>query len=139
MTFHQYATLMIFLTVKYQMPLKAVIYRLAEEGYIKNIEEYIKNYEFIKNVLREIEIFKKRVEELYKKENNYVLPYSSTYVDMERAFSTGNASREEILEDAKKLELDMKLIDDILAQDTEEDDEETDDEELFALIRAKRG
>ena len=43
MTFHQYATLMIFLTVKYQMPLKAVIYRLAEEGYIKNIEEYIKN------------------------------------------------------------------------------------------------
>jgi len=33
----------------------------------------------------------------------------------------------------------MKLIDDILAQDTEEDDEETDDEELFALIRAKRG
>lgn len=139
MTFHQYATLMIFLTVKYQMPLKAVIYRLAEEGYIKNIEEYIKNYEFIKNVLREIEIFKKRVEELYKKENNYALPYSSTYVDMERAFSTGNASREEILEDAKKLELDMKLIDDILAQDTEEDDEETDDEELFALIRAKRG
>ena len=90
-------------------------------------------------MLREIEIFKIRVEELYKKENNYVLPYSSTYVDMERAFSTGNASREEILEDAKKLELDMKLIDDILAQDTEEDDEETDDEELFALIRAKRG
>ena len=33
----------------------------------------------------------------------------------------------------------MKLIYDILEQDTEEDDEETDDEELFALIRAKRG
>lgn len=139
MTFHQCAILMIFLTVKYQMPLKAVMYRLTEEGYIKNIEEYIKNYEFIKNVLREIEIFKKRVEELYKKENNYVLPYSSTYVDMESAFSTGMASREEIIEDAKKLELDMKLIDGILSQDEEDDEEETDDEELFALIRAKRG
>ena len=42
MTFHQYATLMIFLTVKYQMPLKAVIYRLAEEGYIKISKNILK-------------------------------------------------------------------------------------------------
>ncbi len=138
MDFNNYATLIIFLTVKYQMPLKAVIYRLAEEHYIDNVNKYIKNYEFIKKVLQEIKIFKKRVDELYGKDNNYVIPYSSTYLDMEKAFSTGNASRENILEDAAKLDLDMNLIKDFLDQDVEIEDEDN-DEELFTMINAKRG
>lgn len=114
MDFNQFATLIIFLTVRYQMPLKAVIYRLAEEHYIDSIDKYIENYEFIKKVLQEIRVFRKRVDELYNTENNYVLPYSSTYQDMEKAFSTGNATRENILEDAVKLDLDMNLINDFL-------------------------
>ena len=138
MEFHQFATLIIFLTVKYQMPLKAVIYRLAEEGYIDSIDKYIENYDFIKKVLQEIKIFGKRVDELYSVENNYVFVYSSTYQDMERAFSTGNASKENILEDAAKLNLDMSLIDEFLVDDTEIEDED-DDGELFSLINAKRG
>lgn len=137
MDFDRFATLVIFLTVKYQMPLKAVIYRLAEEHYIDSIDKCIENYEFIKKVLQEIQIFGKRVAELYSTENSYVLPYSSTYQDMEKAFSTGNASRESILEDAAKLELDMNLISDLLFEDTEEDAD--DDDELFAIINAKRG
>ncbi len=57
MDFNHFGTLIIFLTVKYQMPLKAVIYRLAEERYIDGIGKYIENYEFIKKVLQEIKIF----------------------------------------------------------------------------------
>ncbi|MBQ3545700.1 MAG: ImmA/IrrE family metallo-endopeptidase [Lachnospiraceae bacterium] len=137
MEFNQVATLIIFLTLKYQMPLKAVIYRLAEERYIESVDKYIENYEFIKKVLREIKIFGKHVDELYSVENNYVFVYSSIYQDMEKAFSTGNASKENILEDAKILNLDMELIDEFLVEAREDDEE--DDDELFLLINAKRG
>lgn len=137
MSFNCFATLIIFLTVKYQIPLKAVIYRLVEEHYIDSVDKYIENYEFIKKVFKEIKIFRKRVDELYSTENNYVLPYSSTYQDMERAFATGNASRENVLEDAEKLELDMNVINDFFVEDMEVEDED-DDDELFSLINAKR-
>ncbi|MCM1083434.1 MAG: ImmA/IrrE family metallo-endopeptidase [Clostridium sp.] len=136
--FDCFATLSIFLTVKYQMPLKAVIYRLEEEHYIDSIGRYIENYEFIKKVLQKIQIFGKRVNELYSTENNYVLPYSSTYQDMEKAFLTGNASKESILKDALKLDLDMELINEFLTTDEEDEDEE-DDDELFSIINTKRG
>lgn len=138
MDFNRFATLIIFLTVRYQMPLKAVIYRLAEEHYIDSIDKYIENYEFIKTVLQEIKIFGKRVDELYGTENNYVFPYSSTYQDMEKAFSTGNASREDILEDAAKLNLDINLINDFLVENVVAEDED-DDDELFSIINSKWG
>lgn len=137
MDFNRFATLIIVLTIKYQMPLKAVIYRLAEEHYIDNIDKYIENYEFIKKVLQEIKIFEKRVDELYGTENSYVIPYSSTYQDMEKAYSTGNASREDIIEDAAKLDLDMNLINDFITKDAEIEDDD-DDDELFSIINAKR-
>lgn len=138
MDFGDFGVLIIFLTIKYQMPLKAVIYRLYEENHIDNIDEFIKNYEFIKKVLKEIKIFKKSVDILYSTENDYVLPYSSTYQDMEKAFVTGNASRENILEDAMRLELDMNVINDFVSEDDEAEDED-DDEELFSIINAKWG
>ncbi|WP_215698783.1 ImmA/IrrE family metallo-endopeptidase [Clostridium sp. MCC353] len=137
MGFSEVAALIIILTVKYQMPLKAVIYRLIEEKCIDSVDRYIDQYDFIKKVLQEIKIFKKRVNELYSKENNYALPYSSTYQDMEKAFLTGNASRENILEDAATLKLDMNLINDFLSENTELDDDDNDDE-LFSMINAKR-
>ena len=89
-------------------------------------------------MLQEIKIFEKRVDELYGIENSYVFPYSSIYQDMERAFSTGNATRENILEDACKLDLDMNFINDFLVEEIETDDDE-DDDELFSIINAKRG
>ena len=119
-----YGALIILITIKYQIPLKAVIYRFYEEHHIDNIDEFIKNYEFIKKVLKEIKIFRKSVDVLYSTENDYVLPYSSTYQDMEKAFATGNASRENILEDAARLELDMNIINDFLTMDDEVEDEE---------------
>lgn len=136
--FRDFAAMIIVLTVKYQIPLKAVIYRFYEEHHIHNIDEFIKNYEFIKKVLKEIKIFEKKVDVLYSNENNYVLPYSSTYEDMEKAFITGNASKENILEDATALELDMAMIKDFLVEEDEIEDDD-DDEELFSIINAKRG
>ena len=138
MNFGDFGVLFIFLTIKYQMPLKAVIYRFYEEHYIDNIDAFIKNYEFIKKVLKEIKIFRKHVDVLYNTENDYVFPYSSTYQDMEKAFITGNASRENILEDALRLELDVNVINDFLAEEDEAEDDD-DDDELFSIINAKRG
>ena len=137
MDFYQFSAIIIFLTVKYQMPLKAVIYRLSEEHYIDNIERYIEDYDFIKGVLWQIKILGKRVEELYGNENKYLTQCSSIYQDMTKAYNDGNASKEEILEDAETLGLDMTLVNDIVSDDTFEDDTD-DDAELLELIRLKR-
>ena len=136
--FSGFASLIIFLTIKYQMPLKAVIYRLTEERYIARVDSYIDNYAFIKKVLQEIKIFGKQVTELYSNENPYVIPYSSTYQDMEKAYLSGNASEQDIFEDAKKLNLDMTLLNDFLMDNTEEEEDEEDDEVLFSIINEKR-
>lgn len=136
--FDKTAAVIMLITIKYQIPLKAVIYRLYEEHYIDCIDDYIDNYDFIKRVLQNIEIFKKQVDELYGTENKYVIPYSSTYSDMEKAFLTGNASKEEILKDAEKLGLDINLIEDFLIQgDAEAEDEE--DDILFSEINIEQG
>ena len=121
------------------MPLKAVIYRLEEEHFTENVEKYIENYGFIKKVLQEIQIFSEPVSMLYGTVNNFIIPYSKTYQDMETSFITGNASKEDIIEDAKILSLDMDLINELVEQDEISDDEEEDDEELFSIINAKRG
>ena len=136
--FGDFAAMIIFLTVRYQIPLKAVIYRFYEEQHIHNVDEFIDNYEFIKKVLKEIKILGKAVEVLYNSENDYILPYSSIYQDMEKAFATGNASKENILEDAAKLGLDMNMICDFIDVDEDVEDDD-DDDELFSIINAKRG
>lgn len=136
--FNQVASFIIIMTVKYQLPLKAVIYRLEEEHFIDNVNKYIENYGFIKKVLQEIQIFREAVSVLYDTTNNFIIPYSKTYQDMETAFITGNASKEDIMKDAETLSLDMNLVSELVEQE-ETDDEEDDDDELFAIINAKRG
>ena len=140
LNFNMYAVLIMILTVKYQIPLKAVIYRLAEERYILRVDKYIANYEFIKKVLQEIKILGERVYELYSPRNIYVLSYSATYQDMEKSFVYGNASKEDIRKDAKTLGLDMSLVEEIIAEESEQaDDDVDDDRELFAIIKNRRG
>lgn len=126
------------MTVKYQLPLKAVIYRLEDEHFIDNVNKYIENYGFIKKVLQEIQIFREAVSVLYGTANNFIIPYSKTYQDMETVFITGNASKEDIIKDAKTLSLDMDLVSELVEQ-VEIADEEDDDNELFSIINAKRG
>ena len=138
LNFNRVASFIIVMTLKYQMPLKAVIYRLEEEHYIDDVKKYIENYGFIKKVLQEIQIFEQQVAGLYNTVNKYIVPYSTTYQDMESAFITGNASREDILKDAETLSLDMNVINELVEQEEVFDDDD-DDEELFSLINAKRG
>lgn len=140
MDFYQFSTIIIYLTVKFQLPLKAVIYRLAEEHYIDDVDRYIESYDFIKGVLRQIKILGKRVEELYDHENKYITQRSSVYQDMAKAYHDGNASREEILRDAETLGLDMVLIEDVVSDDVIEDEsDDIDDAELLKIIKLKRG
>ena len=47
-----------------------------------------------------------------------------TYQDMEKAFSTGNASKEEILRDAEILSLDMNSVNDFVSQEGEVSEDE---------------
>lgn len=137
--FSEAAAFIIALTLKYQMPLKAVIYRLLEEEYINDINRYISSYDFIKRVLLEIKVSENLVNELYSNKNAYVIPYGNIYQNMERAYVSGNASREEVLKDAEELGLDMSLINEFLSKDTYDDpDDSEDDEELFALIRSRQ-
>lgn len=136
--FSAVAALLILLTIKYQMPLKAVIYRLYEENHIDNVERFIESYDFIKQVLQEIKICAKRVDELYSSENAYVLPYGFIYQNMEKAYEFGNASREDILRDAVELNLDMALISDFL-DSADEYDEEDDNDDLFEIINSRQG
>jgi len=128
MVFEDYAVISILLTVKYQLPLKSVIYRLYEEHYIEDIDEYIKNYRFIKGILQEVQIFEMQVKHLYTCKNNHFEANSLIYRQMKLVYDAGYASRQEILEDAKLLDLDIQLInsffDEILDTDEDEDDTE---------------
>ena len=78
--------------------------------------------------------YREAVSVLYDTANNFIIPYSKTYQDMETAFITGNASKEDIMKDAETLSLDMNLVSELVEQE-ETDDEEDDDDELFAMQR----
>ncbi len=140
-SFSDCAGFIMLLTIIYELPLKAVIYRLVEEGYIDNENQYIKEYDFIKRVLRKTKVLQDCVRELYGKENIYVTQFNSIYDNMEKAYLTGNASEEEILRDAKRLELDQGMVDDIFRYDEHDElgdqDEIANDEELFQIINEK--
>lgn len=131
--FEDYAALGIYLTVKYQLPLKAVIYRLYEEHYMDDIEEYIQNYSFIKGILQEIKFLEKRVKHLYGCSNHHFDSDSLIYRQMRLAYDAGLASREEMLADAKLLELDSSLIYEFFDKISDEDEDE-DDTELMDYI-----
>ena len=88
--------------------------RLRNEDVEYTVKKYIENYGFIKKVLQEIQIFREAVSVLYGTENNFIIPYSKTYQDMETAFITGNASKEDIMKDAETLSLDMNLVSELI-------------------------
>ena len=134
LVFEDYAALSILLTVKFQLPLKAVIYRLYEEHYIDNIDEYIKNYGFIKSILQEIKILEDQVKHLYGCKNNHFEVNSLIYRQMKLVYDAGYASRQEILEDAKVLELDTQLIC-AFFDDIDDTDEDEDDTELMEYVK----
>ena len=134
MFFEDYAVFSIYLTLKYQLPLKAVIYRLFEEHYIDKIDEYIQNYQFIKGVLQEVKVFHEQVNYLYNCKNPYIENNSLIYRQMKLAYDNGYASRDELVKDAEILELDKTLVEGFFDEINEEDIEEDDDIELAKCL-----
>jgi Predicted Zn peptidase len=136
--FEEYAALCMILTLKYKLPLKAVIYRLHEEEYIDNVDEYIKKYEFIKNVLMEAEIVKSQINQLYSNRNEIIDSGSIIYKQIQSSYNNGLASREEIIEDADKLQLNKELIESFFDK-IEDEDEDEEDFEIRELVKKKWG
>lgn len=110
------------------------MYRLYEENYINNIEEYIDNYNFIKDILKEVKIFKRLVEHLYSDKNHHFDVNSLIYRQMKNAYRSGLASRQEIMQDGETLNLDMSMVYDFFDDIKEEDDEE-DDTDLIDTVK----
>lgn len=136
--FEQFATICMVLTVKYEIPLKAVIYRLYEERYIDNIQKYIEEYQFIKSVLLQADILKDKVERLYRNSNTIVGKESLIYQNIETVYKNGFASRDEILKDAEILKLDKKIINSFF-DNIDDLEEEQDDLDLDTMIKDKWG
>jgi Zn-dependent peptidase ImmA (M78 family) len=109
-SFEEYAVISMILTIKYQLPLKATIYRLHEEGYIDHIDEFIENYDVIKRVLMQIELLKNEIELLYGNTNRKLDNGNIIYRQIEAVYKHGLASREEIIKDADKLSLNKDII-----------------------------
>lgn len=130
MKFEEYAFISIMLTIKYQLPLKAVIYRLYEENLIDNINKFVADYDVIKKVLMQVEILKDQVDYLYGTGNNSLEENSALYQQIEVAYNNGLASRTEILDDAEKLNLNSQVIETFFDVIDDEDDDEDDDEIL---------
>lgn len=131
LSFEEYAAFSFCLTIKYQLPLKAVIYRLLEEGYIKDIHDFINNYEVIKEILLQAEISKEQIEHLYGPNDRLLSNDSRIYKQMREAFDKGFVSREELLEDGKRLHLNMEIINSFL----ERVEPEAEDEDDAAFMR----
>lgn len=136
--FEQYAIICMMLTVDYQLPLKAVIYRLHEEGYIDNIQKYIEEYQFIKSVLLQADILKDKVKRLYSSSNTIIGKESLIYQNIETVYKNGLASREEILKDAEILKLNKDIIYSFFDH-IDETDEEQDDSDIDTIIKDKWG
>lgn len=135
-SFEEYAAICVVLTIKYQLPLKAVIYRMHEEKYINDINKFLKNYEVIKRFLTSVQILKPEVDRLYAIGNQAIDNKTVLYLKMEAAYKNGLASRQEIIEDANELGLDMNIINsffDVISDESEDDDK------LDAFITRKWG
>lgn len=123
------------LTIKFCLPLKAVLYRLFEEGYIesKMFDLLISNYDFIKDTfIKAKNLYKREIEQLLDNENPYI--HEVMYEMVPKAFQKGFVSIDTLQRDAQILNLDIVRFGIYEIQDdTEEENEDDDDDELMIL------
>lgn len=134
LNFEEFAIISMYLTVKYQLPLKATIFRLHEEGYISDIKLYIQNYDVIKRVLLQIEIFKKNIDQLYNSYNQFLENKVMIYQQIEKAYKNGLVSREEIIRDSEILQLDINIITSFF-NPIDDSDENEDDYQILSYFK----
>lgn len=127
------AVLSYVLTIRYGMPLKAVLFRLFEEGYLKDINSYLENYGFLKKVLSESNFrYKKQFNELLSSNNPYI--EEKIYDVMLRAFEQGFVSLQQLEEDAKCLGLDKGFVESNINMEDYLEEQEFDDDLKKGLI-----
>lgn len=105
--FTEMATFSYLLSVKYGMPLKATLFRLLEEDFIKeqNFRTYHENYGFLKLLFQEILIKQnKRYAELLGNENPYL--EETMYEIITKVYNAGNISIDKVETDIEDLSLD---------------------------------
>ncbi|GAB4074783.1 hypothetical protein GCM10028778_22860 [Barrientosiimonas marina] len=120
------------LTIKYGLPLKAVLYRLFEEEHITEdkFQLLISNYDFIKGAFKESQrVYKREVNQLIANENPYI--DEIMYEKMPKAFDQGYVSLDKLKWDADQLSLDKERLD--VDTDITEDSDDEDDEYLMDL------
>ena len=135
--FDFYAVMAITIARIYMLPVKAVIYRLAEEGFLPLVDEFVKNYDYIKRGMDKIKYGDKDFRYLYSNENRFIDNDSMQYARMKLAYDKGLASREELLRDGKTLGLNLEIIENMF--DNINDDDEDDDLETLDFIKIKWG
>lgn len=92
------------LSIVYCIPLKAVLYRLHEENYLTDIESYLTNYQFMKDVFRRASIQSESVvKELLDSKNIYI--DEIMYDLMPKAYNKGYVTKETLEEDIELLKL----------------------------------
>lgn len=132
------AIITIALSVKYEMPLKAILYRLCEEGYVSDINKTMKQYSYIKSVVLEAKIKNVEFKDLFEPIDRHFFD-NEIYEQLFNAYRNGFISSEQLIDDADALGLDVdkaQLIIDDMIEDTEQDN---DDNELVNTILGKWG
>lgn len=126
--FPEMATISYLLSVKYGMPLKATLFRLLEEDYIKqkDFSTYHENYSFLKTLFQEIVIkHNKKYAELLGNENPYL--EETMYEIMTKVYNAGNISIDRLEKDIEDLSLDKDRFLCLNDKSWELDDDQDDD------------
>ena len=117
-----WAAICILLVEKYEIPLKAVIFRLYEEGLIKKkpYDNIMQNYDFLKAAMNKVKIMQSSSFQSLHSTKNDEIPLSNLYSYVFNAYRNGFVSKEEAMHDATSLGLDVTAVSEGLI---EEDDD----------------
>lgn len=131
----QLAIIAIILSVKYEMPIKAILYRLCEEGFVNDIEKTMQHYDFIKSVLLGATLHDDDFKELFNPLDKNFFDYE-IYDQLYNAYRCGLVSREQLLADSNVLGLEEAKIQIILDENCEEpdNDDDQDDDTLDKML-----
>jgi Zn-dependent peptidase ImmA (M78 family) len=133
------AFITIALSIKYEMPIKAILYRLCEERYTNDINKTLKQYSFIKSVLQEVKLTNAEFIELFEPIDQHFFDYE-VYDQLNNAFKSGFISNVQLLNDAEVLGLEPEKIQVIIGDNNNEDElEDHDEDELIDKIIGKWG
>lgn len=126
------------LTIKFGLPLKAVLFRLREEEYIDDIGQYLSNYNFLKGSLSEAKTkFSKQARELLSNDNPFI--DDNMYAIIPKAFERGYVSLDKLEKEIKILNLDKEYFSDILKVAEDDEEDEVSNELKQKLLRKLHG